>query len=72
MTFNAGCDDVVSADDDDIIQSVLTGYIYRRHIDGGGPVPMGVPPFPSDRDGGVDSSQPRDYPRSHRHGAGGR
>ena len=25
MTFNAGCDDVVSADDDDIIQSAPTG-----------------------------------------------
>ena len=71
MTFNAGCDDVVSSDDDDFVQSAPTGYIRPRHTDGGRRVEMDVPPVSAEPGRSVDSSLRGDYPCSHRHGGSG-
>ena len=71
LTFDARCDDVVSLDDDNIVQSAPTGYVCPRHIDGGWRVQLGVPPLSAEPGGSVDSSLRGDDSRSHRHGEGG-
>ena len=69
LTYNAGCDDVISLDDDNIVQSAPTGYVRPRHTDGGRRGQLGVPPLSAEPGSSVDCLQGGDY--QYRRGQGG-
>ena len=70
LTYNAGCDDVVSSDNDNITQSAPTGYVRPRHIDGGRRWQLGVPPLSPEPGSSVDSLQRGEYQRRRRQEGG--